>query len=130
MKKTIFLLFIIATFVACQKEDENGDLGGFWKIVTLDDLSINDENTDISNESRFWGIQLNLLEIRLSKYDRHYSRFQHVGDSLFVQTIDDDTNLKAYGIFENSNERYGILHLSDRSMKLRSKHAEIHFRKF
>lgn len=130
MKKIIFALFAVALFTACQKEDENGDLGGFWKIIRLDDLNVDNEDTDISKESRFWAIQLNLLEIRLSEYDRHYSRFQLTGDSLFVQTIDDNTDLKAYGIYNNANERYGVLHLSDRSMILRSKHAEISFRKF
>ena len=129
MKKIIFALLVTALFTACQKEDENGDLGGFWKIIRLDDLAVDNENTDISQESRFWAIQLNLLEIRLSKYDRHYSRFQLTGDSLFVQTIDDNTNLKAYGIYNNADERYKVLQLSNRSMMLRSKYAEITFRK-
>ena len=130
MKKIIFALLVTALFTACQKEDENGDLGGFWKIIRLDDLAVDNENTDISQESRFWAIQLNLLEIRLSKYDRHYSRFQLTGDSLFVQTIDDNTNLKTYGIYNNADERYKVLQLSNRSMMLRSKYAEITFRKF
>lgn len=129
MRKIIFLLLATVAFTACQKEDENGDLGGFWKL-----LEINEENTytsiDVTEESRFWGIQLNLLEIRIAKNNKHYCRFQHVGDSLFIQTIDDDTDLRAYGIYNNSNERFGVLHLSSKSMILRSKYAKLTFRKF
>lgn len=127
--KKIFILFLMATtFIACQKEDENGDLGGFWKLLEIEETGAAPIN--VAEESRFWGIQLNLLEIRFSEDNAHYCRFQNAGDSLFVQTINDNTNLEAYGIYENSNERYAILHLSDRSMVLRSKYAKLTFRKF
>lgn len=129
MRKIIFLLLAMVAFTACQKEDENGDLGGFWKLLQINEANA-DAPIDVTEESRFWGIQLNLLEIRITKHDTHYSRFQHVGDSLFIQTIDDDTDLRAYGIYNNSNERFGVLHLSSKSMILRSKYAKLTFRKF
>lgn len=118
-----------ATFIACQKEDDNGDLGGFWKLLEIEEVN-STTPINVADESRFWCIQLDLLEIRLSRYDRHYSRFQHVGDSLFVQTINDNTDLSAYGIYNNNNERYGVLHLNRKSMVLRSKYAKLTFRKF
>ena len=129
MKKIILILLATATFIACQKEDDNGDLGGFWKLLEIEEVN-STTPINVADESRFWCIQLDLLEIRLSQYDRHYSRFQHVGDSLFVQTINDNTDLSAYGIYNNSNERYGVLHLNSKSMVLRSKYAKLTFRKF
>ena len=129
MKKSIFILICLTALTSCQKEDYNGDLGGYWKLQQIE-LTVSDSVINTREESRFWAIQLNLLEIRLSKYDRHYSRFQLTGDSLFVQTIDDNTNLKTYGIYNNADERYKVLQLSNRSMMLRSKYAEITFRKF
>ena len=129
MKKIIIFMFAAMTFIACQKEDENGDLGGFWKLMEIAEEGAT-ELIDTKHDNRFWGIQLNLLEIRINDKERHYCRFQHVGDSLFVQTIDDNTNLQAYGIYNNSNERYGVLHLSSKSMILRSKFAKLTFRKF
>ena len=129
MKKIILILLATATFIACQKEDDNGDLGGFWKLLEIEEAN-STTPINVADESRFWCIQLDLLEIRLSQYDRHYSRFQHVGDSLFVQTINDNTDLSAYGIYNNSNERYGVLHLNSKSMVLRSKYAKLTFRKF
>ncbi len=129
MKKIILILLATATFIACQKEDDNGDLGGFWKLLEIEEAN-STTPINVADESRFWCIQLDLLEIRLSRYDRHYSRFQHVGDSLFVQTINDNTDLSAYGIYNNSNERYGVLHLNSKSMVLRSKYAKLTFRKF
>ena len=129
MKKIILILLATATFIACQKEDDNGDLGGFWKLLEIEEVN-STTPINVADESRFWCIQLDLLEIRLSQYDRHYSGFQHVGDSLFVQTINDNTDLSAYGIYNNSNERYGVLHLNSKSMVLRSKYAKLTFRKF
>lgn len=128
MKKILIFLLAAISFTACQKEDENGELGGFWKIMEIEEEGMPPIST--INEKRFWGIQLHLLEIRVTEEDKHYCRFQHVGDSLFVQTIDDDYDLRAYGIYKNGNERYGVLHLNSKSMILRSKYAKITFRKF
>lgn len=129
MKKIFILILATIAFTACQKEDENGDLGGFWKLMEIEEAGAA-EALNTKEENRFWGIQLNLLEIRITHEDRHYSRFQHVGDSLFVQTIDDNTDLRAFGIYNNPNERYGVLHLNSKSMILRSKYAKLTFRKF
>lgn len=129
MRYFIIMLLAATVFTACQKEDDNGDLGGFWKLLEIKEEGAT-EAINTTEENRFWGIQLDLLEIRITQFNRHYCRFQHVGDSLFVQTIDDDTNLQAYGIYNNDNERYGVLHLSRKSMILRSKFATLTFRKF
>ncbi len=130
MKKIISILLLAATLTACQKEDDNGDLGAFWKIMEIEDHTTG-EITNLSGKSHFWGIQLNLLEIRKSENYITYCRFQHIGDSLMVQTIgDENTDLKQWGIYENKNERFGIMHLNSKSMILNSKYARIIFRKF
>ena len=130
MKKIFYILFVAVTFTACQKEDENGDLGAFWKIMEIEEHGTG-ITTYLADKSHFWAIQLNLLEIRKTYDDRHYCRFQHTGDSLFVQTINnDDTDLKAWGIYENGNERYAVLLLNDKSMILNSKYAKVTFKKF
>ena len=60
MRKIIFLLLAMVAFTACQKEDENGDLGGFWKLLQINEANA-DAPIDVTEESRFWGIQLNLI---------------------------------------------------------------------
>ena len=130
MKKILFILFITTTLAACQKKDDNGDLGAFWKIMEIEEHSTG-KTTYLAESSHFWGIQLNLLEIRKTNDDRYYFRFQHVGDSLFVQGINEkQADLKLWGIYDNENERYGILHLNDKSMILNSKNAKVTFRSF
>lgn len=130
MKKIVFILFTAIACTACQKEDNNGDLGSFWKIMTIEEHSTG-TTVNLVNESHFWGIQLDLLEIRKTTGIRNYFRFQHVGDSLFVQGINNlESDLKLWGIYDNANERYGVLHLDDKSMILDSKNARITFRSF
>lgn len=129
MKKIIIFILLVSTLICCQKKDDNGDLGGFWKLIEIEEAG-SAAPIDVAMESRFWGIQLDLLEIRITQTNKHYCRFQHVEDSLFVQTIDDDTDLRAFGIYDNSNERYEIVRLNRKSMILHSKYAKLTFRKF
>ena len=124
MKKIIFLLLGIALFASCQKEDDNGDLGGNWKLTHIEDFAI-DSIIDKRMEDRFWAIQLDLIQIGNGK-----GRFQHVNDSLFVQMIRKTDEPEEYGLYDQDNARYGVEHLSRKSMVLRSRFAELTFRKF
>ena len=38
MKKIIIALLVAVTITACQKEDDNGDLGGFWKLLKIEKM--------------------------------------------------------------------------------------------
>ena len=108
---------------SCQKEDENGDLGGFWKIMERTDSK--GVTTDTKEESLFWRVQLKLMQI-----NNTYARFQHTADSLFVQLIDHNGNgLKHFGIY-NKEERFAVEHLDRNGMILKSDSARIRFRKF
>lgn len=124
MKKVIFLLLSMALFVACQKEDDNGDLGGNWKLLQIEDFA-SGSIIDKKNEDRFWAVQLDLIQIGNGR-----GRFQHVNDSLFVQMIRKTSNPEHYGLYDQNDSRYSVEHLSRKSMILRSKYAELKFRKF
>lgn len=126
MKKTVYIIlfFISATICSCQKEDDNGDLGGFWKLMEL--TPTGSESIDKKEESLFWRIQLDLIQIAST-----YGRFQHVGDSLFIQMTDSNNEtLKKYGLYNPDNERFAVEHLNRNSMILKSPDAKLEFKKF
>ena len=108
---------------SCQKEDKNGDLGGFWKIMErVDSKGV---TTDTKEESLFWAVQLKLLRI-----GNTYARFQNTGDSLFVQLIEHNgKGLQYYGIY-NKEERFAVEHLDRNGMILKSDSVKLRFRKF
>lgn len=124
MKKIIFILLGITMLVSCQKEDKNGDLGGFWKLMQIE-LSESDSVINKKQESYFWSIQLELIQIGDGK-----GRFQHVGDSLYVQMIIMPKMPEEYGLFKPSNERFGVIHLDRSRMVLRSMDATLTLKKF
>ncbi len=124
MKKIIFVLLVIATITACQKEDDNGKLGGFWKLLAIE--KSNGDITDTKENSLFWRIQLDLIQV-----GTYFGRFQHTGDSLLIQMIDiPATALVQYGIEDAANARFAMEHLSRKSMILKSDYARLRFRKF
>lgn len=123
MKKIIFIL-LVAAITSCQKEDHNGDLGGFWKLMQIE-LADNDSVINKKAESCFWGIQLNLIEIGDGK-----GRFQHVADSLYIQMITLPANPSNYGLFNPRDERFGVIHLDRNGMILRSDKATLTLKKF
>ncbi len=124
MKKILFIIIAAAMLASCQKADHNGDLGGFWKLQQIE-LAENDSVISKKKESRFWAIQLQLIQIGSGK-----GRFQHVGDSLYVQMITEIEDHKEYGIFHPKDERLGVVQLGRKRMVLRSKDATLTFSKF
>ena len=126
MKRMIYILLLTATLsAACQKEDENGDLGGFWKLMQIEELET-DSVISTRDVDRFWSIQLNLL----TTTGNGKGRFQHTGDSLFVQMIHIPTNPKYVGMYNPKNERFGVRHLDRNGMILQSKEVILTFKKF
>lgn len=125
MKKIICILLAVASFVSCQKADINGDLDGFWKLLTIEELADNNI-IDKKNEDRFWSIQLKLL----TTTENGKGRFQHVGDSLFIQMIQYPGNHKEVGMYNPENERFEVLQLDRKRMILRSKDVLLNFRRF
>ena len=124
MKKIIFILIAATLLIACQKEDENGELGGFWKLMQVEEaMEGNIINT--RDSSLFWAIQLDLIQI-----DEGKGRFQHIKDSLFIQMITLSGNPQDYGLYNPKDERFGVLHLDRNGMILRSKDATLKLKKF
>lgn len=124
MKKFFFSVVTLLLLSACQKADDNGDLGGFWKLLKIEDLATS-EITDTKNVDRFWAIQLDLLSI-----NGCYGRFQYAGDSLFVQMIHVPEEAKDFGLYNPKDERFGVNHLDRNRMVLQSEFAILTFRKF
>lgn len=122
MKKIAFILITLTALASCQKEDHNGDLGGFWK---LQQIELADSVINTREKSCFWAVQLDLIKIGDGK-----GRFQHVADSLYIQMITMPSDPKSLGLFNPKDERFGVIHLDRNGMVLRSKDATLTLKKF
>ena len=122
MKKIAFILITLTALASCQKEDHNGDLGGFWK---LQQIELADSVINTREKSCFWAVQLDLIQIGDGK-----GRFQHVADSLYIQMITMPSDPKSLGLFNPKDERFGVIHLNRNGMVLRSKDATLPLKKF
>lgn len=123
MRRFIVIATMIVLVTACQKADHNGELGGFWQLLEIERNS----STQATKEDKiFWRIQLDLIQI-----SGRYGRFQHRGDSLFIQMIDTKENeLVREGIDNATDERFAVELLNRKAMRLRSKETRLTFRKF
>lgn len=124
MKRITILCIALLSLAACQKEDDNGDLGGYWKLQQIEPAG-SDSTINKRGEDRFWAIQLDLIKIGNGK-----GRFQHVGDSLYIQMITMPAGAAEYGLFNPKDERFRVVHLDRNGMILTSHHATLTFRKF
>lgn len=125
MKKIIYILLCTTLFASCQKADDNGNLGGWWKLLQIEEIE-NDTVIDKRNEDRFWAIQLKMITTN----NGGKGRFQHVNDSLFVQMIQKPANGKDVGMYNPDNEHFGVNKLTNKSMILQSEKVVLTFRKF
>ena len=74
MKKNIFPLLILSLiFCSCQKEDNNGDFGGMWRLTEI--VKSDGSITDTKEKNYFWKVQLELIKI-----GSQFGRFQNTGD--------------------------------------------------
>ena len=125
MKRIIYALLCITLAISCQKADNNGDLGGWWKLMQIEEIE-NDTIIDKSNEDCFWAIQLEMITTN----NGGKGRFQHIDDSLFVQMIQKPANGKNVGMYSPDNERFCVEKLTNKSMMLQSEKVRLKFRKF
>lgn len=125
MKRLIYIVLGVALLVSCQKEDKNGDLDGFWKLMQIEEVA-NDSIIVTRDKDLFWSIQLNLL----TTTNGGKGRFQHTGDSLYIQMIHTPMNAREIGMYNPKNERFGVQHLDRNGMVLQSKDVVLTFRKF
>ena len=129
MKRFLYIMLCATAFAtlltSCQKADDNGDLGGWWKLQRIEELH-NDTIIDKNQEDCFWAIQLRMI----TTSNGGKGRFQHTGDSLFVQMIQKPSNGKAVGLYTPESECFGVNKLTNKSMILQSDSAILTFRKF
>ena len=129
MKKALYIILSAALLASCQKADDNGDLGGFWKLLQIEELK-NDTIIDKREESCFWAIQLKMITANKDGKVIGKGRFQHTGDSLFVQMIQKPGNGKSVGLYSPDNERLFVNMLTSKSMVLQSNSVILTFRTF
>lgn len=124
-----FLLMSLLLFTACQKADDNGELGGFWKLMKVESLAVGSAD-DYSEKSYFLSVQLDLMEFRA--LESNYARFQHRGDSLHVQMLGDDVPnglLSVFG-FQAAEQSFFVERLNDKQLVLRTLVSKLTFKKF
>lgn len=129
MKKALYIILSAALLTSCQKADDNGDLGGFWKLLQIEELE-NDTIIDKREEDCFWAIQLRMITANKDGKIIGKGRFQHTGDSLFIQMIQKPGNGKSVGMYSPDNERFGVKFLTNKNMILQSEAVVLKFRKF
>ena len=129
MKMLYALLLFLFLVVSCQKADDNGELGGFWKLLDIEYVA-SDDKIDCRENSYFMAVQLDLMQLRGN--GSHYARFQHRGDSLFIQMIgaDADEQLLASMGMDGQEQRFYVRKLTDKSLVLESLYSVLSFRKF
>ena len=125
MKKILYIILCATLLTSCQKADDNGDLGGWWKLLEIEELE-NGTVIDKRNEDCFWAIQLKLLVTS----NGGKGRFQHIGDSLFIQLQEYSPETKNDGFYNPENERFGVNKLTGKSMILQSEKVVLKLRKF
>ena len=123
------LLLFLFLVVSCQKADDNGELGGFWKLLDIEYVASGDK-IDCRENSCFMAVQLDLMQLRGN--GSHYARFQHRGDSLFIQMIgaDAEEQLLASMGMDGQEQRFYVRKLTDKSLVLESLYSVLSFRKF
>ena len=129
MKMLYALLLFLFLVVSCQKADDNGELGCFWKLMDIEYAASGDK-IDCRENSCFMAVQLDLMQLRGN--GSHYARFQHRGDSLFIQMIgaDADEQLLASMGMDGQEQRFYVRKLTDKSLVLESLYSVLSFRKF
>lgn len=124
-----FLILASLFTASCQKADDNGNLGAFWKLLEVE-YHADASKSDHRQQSLFMAVQLNLMQF--SSEGLHYARFQHCGDSLFVQMIGGDADKKLLDSFgmNGQEQRFYVRKLNDKSMVLESLYSVLSFKKF
>lgn len=150
MKKLFYILLaLLPLLTSCHLEtSDNGDLDGFWHLVSVDTLA-NSKQTDLSQQRIFWAFQKDLMQLRggdrkeeggegrecyerfhiqqqvMTLYDPH-EKDREIGDPVIGE--DRLHLLRPYGI-NALMETFDILRLTKDDMELRSSTLQLRFKK-
>ena len=129
MKMFFASLMFLFLVVSCQKADDNGELGGFWKLLDIEYV-VSGDKVDCREKNYFMAVQLDLMELRGN--GSQYARFQHQGDSLFIQIIGDNVGSGFLGSFgmDGQEQRFYVHKLTSKSMVIESLYSVLTFKKF
>lgn len=138
----ILIALTICMYASCTLETSgNGDLDGYWHLVSVDTLAT--KSTKSTADLRlFWSIQSTLIDMRDADgaYSECIMHFDVSDDSLKIRDeylfnriagdikIDSIGYLQPYGVNE-LNERFKIIHLSSDDLKLESSTLKLNFEK-
>lgn len=147
MKKILYLLLAtLPLMMSCKMEtSDNGDLDGFWHMVSVDTLS-NSRQTDLSQQKVFWSFQKDLMQLRGSidqeALQEFYVRFSLQGDQLRLTSLHlrdrekddpvvDETTMYLiypYGIWR-AEETFTVIKLNADEMILQNNELRLRFTK-
>ena len=88
------------------------------------------DKVDCRENSYFMAVQLDLMQLRGN--GSCYARFQHRGDSLFIQMIGADAGEKLLASMgmDGQEQRFYVRKLTDKSLVLESLYSVLSFKKF
>ncbi len=136
------LLFLSVSLTCCKLDtSHNGKLDGYWKLCTIDDLTLG-EVTDLTEKSIFWAVEKDLLVARDNDESPEYVfRFSQSDSELTLrdgqrynkksgnETVSDISVLYKYGIYSQPIT-YRIDELSRSKMMLSTDDIRLNFKKF
>lgn len=134
----VFLILLSLFLCTCDKEDDNGRLGGMWQMKEW--RSVPSGELIAGKEERiFYSVQLDLMKFqRIGDTNPPYflSRFTHRGDSLIIGTVYSRPKdsivsismLAPYGV--PADGRFHIDHLSSHTLILSADSVRLTFRKY
>ena len=94
-KYIIAILSVIISLTACSlHHDDSGELGGYWHLTGVDTLATSGHR-DVSDETIFWAVQFDLIQLKGA--DR-----QGVGREFYARFDRQDGHLTLYDIHEKN----------------------------
>ncbi|MBQ8735577.1 MAG: lipocalin-like domain-containing protein [Bacteroidaceae bacterium] len=127
---SIVSLVLFFALSSCQKADDNGDLGGYWKLMQVEYLGT-DSIVNHKENSHFMAVQLDLMQFTALGVS-HYARFVHKGNSLNISMIGADAPkklLSAFG-FNGQEQHFYVNKLTDKRLIIESFSSKLTFKKF
>jgi len=135
MKKLLFCLIICPILAACDKMDDNGDLGGYWQLLTWEKQSDGQVVADKTSHI-FYCVSRELISMANTATGTTYlSTFHRTTDSLFLDatysvpdTLREVTVLEPFGADETG--RFRIVQLTGDRLVLSNTKNVLTFRKY